>query len=436
MTNIPSPLKTILTKLYACHVHVSVQRMKISIHVDLDRTTFLKIAPLLYLLLNKFENLYLILIDGIPFCLMHDAPDHLIYNKKPNVEYIKDSTCQTCKYDQCCPGWLRGLKSIPNHAPVADVPREIIFETTQQCNLNCPICFSEKGNHSVPLKKLKMLIDECVSLDIKQVRFTGGEPLLYEDLSEALIYAKAKNRYVTVNTNATLFENISLELLKTHVDDLLISLQGFNETSNQELTRSKSNFREKVRHIIKLNDHMPRVRIGTIMSHTLIHHFDKYLYLIDKMGIRNWEVYRPMFFSDNENFIIDKNDMLLLMHLIASKKTTRRRIMIANPVPFCVTRDKDLSQQVLCGAEFDDGHSRLVVDVRGFFKPSYFIQENLGATASEAWQNPFLQKLRSLDYLPQNCQSCPLLRWCKGGSRHWAKVAKKSFFDCDPLMPT
>ena len=76
----------------------------------------------------------------------------------------------------------------------------------------------------------------------------------------------------------------------------------------------------------------------------------------------------------------------------------------------------------------------MVCDVDGFFKPSYLISENLGEKISDSWQNPFLQKIRSLDYLPQKCQDCFYLQWCKGGSRSLAKIISGNYFDCDPLM--
>lgn len=424
----------IIDKLKSNNVAVVLEKSNIRISVDLTKTDFSKIAPLLYLILNKFENPYLIFIDGIPCCLMRDAENHLIYKKKPNVKYQKNSTCQKCKHFNACPGWLENSKQNTRPETIPDLPREIVFEVTNKCNLDCPICFSTKGSAELPLAQIKVLIDECVQLGIKVVRFTGGEPLLYTSINEALYYAKRKDLRIIVNTNATIINSTTERALKDCADDMLISFQGFNSASEEKLTQRSMNFKEKIHNITRLNSQIKLVRLGTIISHTLINNFSKYFYLIKSLGIKNWELYRPMFDSSSKDFNITAKDLLNLMKHVKLEKLHGNDIILANPIPFCITKDTNLSHHTLSGAEFDDGHSRLMVDTQGFLKPSYFIPENLGPTIKKAWKNPFIKKIHSLDYLPQKCKDCFSLKWCKGGSRHWAHIVRGNYFDCDPLM--
>jgi radical SAM protein with 4Fe4S-binding SPASM domain len=430
----PASLIKIINSLKHHHVDVVIEKSRINITADLAKTNFSKISPLLNILLNKFEIFYLILIDGIPYCLMPDAVNHLIYNKKTGAAYRKNKDCLRCKYCAACPGWMNDNKRNIRPPAVNDAPREIVFEVTTKCNLNCPICFRSQGPAELPLGSIKTLIDECVDLGIKIVRFTGGEPLLYNNIEEALSYAKSKNLYVIVNTNATMLTQGLTKMLTTYADDLLVSLQGFNPASEKKLTQGSVDLKTKLQNIIQLNSRTPRVRLGTIISQTLINNFSKYLHLITSLGVRHWELYRPMHNAESGDFHIEPQDFLKLMKRIRLQRLHGNDIMIANPLPFCITEDMDLSRHVLVGAEFDDGHSRLVVDTEGFLKPSYCISKNLGQTITEAWENPFLKKIHSLDYLPQQCHNCFALKWCKGGSRYWAYIAHSNYFSCDPLM--
>ena len=425
----------IIDKLKSNNVKACINKSNIKIDIDLTKTNFSKISPLLYAIVNKFEKVYLVFIEGVPFCLMPDAAHHLIYTKKNEVVYERDNICKECKYCKLCPGWMvENVAQNIRTKGINDLPREIVFEVTNKCNLNCPLCFSQKGSRELPLGRIKALIDECVELGIKIVRFTGGEPLLYKDINEALDYARSKKLHIILNTNATVVSNETERILKCCVDDMLISFQGFNSASEKILTQCSVDFKEKIHNIARFNSQIALVRLGTIISRTLINNFSKYFYLIKSLGIKNWELYRPMACSQSEEFNITCKDILKLMKQIKLKKLQGNDIMIANPIPFCITKDINLSHHVLTGAEFDDGHSRLVVDTRGFLKPSYSIPENLGNSIKDAWEKPFLKKIHSLDYLPRNCQNCFSLRWCKGGSRLWAKITHGNYFDIDPLM--
>jgi len=434
MTTLPKSLIKIIDKLKSNKVNVCVGKSNIKIDVDLLTTNFSKISTLIYLILNKFENYFLIFVEGIPYCIMPDASHHLVYKNKNGVSYQKDSECEKCKYCNICPGWIEKIKQNARPVAVIDLPQEIVFELTNRCNLNCPLCFSAKGSNELPLERVKVLIDECVELGIKRVRFTGGEPLLYKDINEVLNYAKSKDLYVVLNTNASVMNKETELILKRCVDDILISFQGYNSDSEKKLTQSTIDFKEKVHTIVRLNSQINTVRLGTIISRTLINNFSKYFYLIESLGINHWGIFRPMFDMDSGEFNINSKDILGIMKHIHVKKLQGNDIMIANPLPFCISEDMDLSHHVLSGAEFDDGHSRLVVDTKGFLKPSYFIRENLGNSIKDAWEKPFVRKIHSLDYLPSKCQDCFSLRWCKGGSRHWAKIANNNYFGIDPVM--
>lgn len=283
-------------------------------------------------------------------------------------------------------------------------------------------------------RQAKRIMDECRALGVKAVRFTGGEPLLNKQLGYMLAYAKKCGFYILLNTNATMINNTSLRLLAASVDNILISLQGFNQKAESRLTGSQGGFKEKVANITRLITRIPRVRVGTVISKTLLANLHKYYHLLKGIGIENWELYRPIIASGNGEFNIGHKELRSVMRSLYDLKEKGMKVRIANPVPFCINKKVQLSLATLLGAIADDGHSRIVWDARGYFKPSYFIDKDLGHSVKRSWQNPFIRELRSVKYLAGKCKGCNYLKWCKGGSRAMAKKVRDDYFSVDPLL--
>lgn len=390
----------------------------------------------LYLLLNKYENLYCVTFKDMPYCLMPDAAEHILCLHQQKKGFFYDSVCKSCDFQNLCPGWKKF--KIINHnltRKVKQIPKETVIEITSKCNLNCIACTKDKTlTKDTPLSAVKKIINDSLNYKIKAVRFTGGEPLLHKNIKNILAEAKKKKFYVLLNTNATILNEDITGLLAKTVDNILISLQGHDKKTEQKYANYPLNWKTKISNILTLKSRIPTVRIGTVISRDLIKNTEKYISLIKKLGIINWELFRPVTLNkNNKDLQITKKDFLKIMNLLSLLKKKGMKVKIANPVPFCVDKNMDFSAGVLLGGIADEGYSRLVWDVRGYFKPSYFINEDLGKDIEKAWKSSFLQKIRAMDYLPSFCKNCKYIQQCRGGSRAIAKLRTGTYFSLDPL---
>jgi len=271
-------------------------------------------------------------------------------------------------------------------------------------------------------------------LGIKAVRFTGGEPLLNDEIPKILRYARASGLYTLLNTAAVKISAEQLKLISFTVDNVLISLQGFDQRTNCYLTGEKTDFTQKIKNIVKLKSGVPTVRAGTIISKTLLRNFKIYAALLKKTGIDTWELYRPIRSALPDEFSIRRDEFIKLIHDILRLRSDGFDVKIANPLPFCIYHDLSAAASSMVGALADDGNSRIVWDVRGYFKPSYFIDKNLGSDIMRAWDDPFIRRLRETACLPKRCRECAYLKWCRGGSRAMAGIIRGNYFNCDPLL--
>jgi MoaA/NifB/PqqE/SkfB family radical SAM enzyme len=393
---------------------------------------------LFYLFLNKFESDYLIFIKGLPFCFLPEACDHLIYRNERSIRYEKPDICRVCRFRAACPG-LRCSQHMLKMglSPVSDVPRDIAIEINSSCNLRCRFCqHDHSGGRELPLGRIREVLDAARRIGVRSVRFTGGEPLLRKDILEILRMAKSRGFFVFLNTNATLLTDGLLGQLEKLVDNILVSLCGYSVATEDMINRKGSGIVTKFKNVLKVSrSRIPVKRLGTVITRLLINDFDRYAAVVSRLGIKNWELYRPMISqasSQDRLYDVKGPDYEKLLVKMARFKKNGFNVYVANAFPFCVTRRKAL-RPLMRGASFDDGHSRVVLDVRGFFKPSYFIEKNLGRSLARAWQRPFMKKMRLGAYIPVSCRECIYRNPCLGGSRFMAHEVNGAYAALDPL---
>lgn len=390
---------------------------------------------LLYPLLAALEESFLVSVRGAPACLMPDAFEHFAWPLKAKGPFRRVRRCSACSLNGRCPGvngdWAAGglLR------PVLPAPAELVIELNKDCNLACRACFGRTGEE-LPLKTAERALHEAAALGVKNVRFTGGEPLLHPDIEKLLRLARTTGFYTLLNSNALLFTPALARRLAGLIDNALVSLPGMDEAGHAAGAGMKGLFGRKAAAIERLRASGIRtVRAGTVVSKPLIRAFDRWHEAAARLGFDSWELYRPMMTAGAlraaPEFNVSRKDFMELAKGIAAQKAGRPRAVLANPVPFCIL--PAAARPFALGARFDDGWTRLVLAASGVYKPSYPSRKFLGETLAEAWKHPFLKKSRSAAWLPPKCRNCAMLSPCLGGSRFQAEAAG-SVFGPDPWL--
>ena len=435
------PKKKLLTYQHKNH------KVYLKIRSDLiTETNLTKVLKTTNKILLSFGNNYLITIEYLPFCLFkeHRQKPNIKVQRSPNNSYLKLPECKKCILNKYCYGVPASLTNVLKKVikPINDKPDEIVIEITKRCKQHCIMCFAKSktiNRHEPTISKIKEIMQEMQGLRIKAIRFTGGEPFERNDILKILQLAKKEKFYVILNTNATSLVMNKIKILENLVDNILVSLHGYNQKTDAQVTGNGNLFKEKLRNIYRLtHSKIPIVRIGSVMTQTLIYNHAKYFKILTSLGAKNWEVYRPMLsatsIKTHSNFDISKNEIQKCIDFLYKINLKGINAKIANPVPFCIIDNEDKARLTLVGAHADDGHSRLIYDTQGHFKPNYFLNVKLGQTIDESLNHNFLKKIKSLDYLSTKCNRCSFLWHCKGGSRFLAFQKHKSYFKPDPLM--
>ncbi|PIQ91187.1 MAG: heme d1 biosynthesis radical SAM protein NirJ1 [Candidatus Omnitrophica bacterium CG11_big_fil_rev_8_21_14_0_20_41_12] len=155
----------------------------------------------------------------------------------------------------------------------ADTNRPIVvWNSTRRCNLKCIHCYIDAKNTQdtgeLTTQEAKILIDDLASFGAPVFLFSGGEPLMREDLFELGKYAKDKGLRTVISTNGTLITNALAKKIKDAGFSYVgVSLDGL-EAINDKFREQKGAFKKAlsgIRSCLK-ND----VRVGlrfTINKH-------------------------------------------------------------------------------------------------------------------------------------------------------------------------
>ncbi|WP_027364227.1 putative heme d1 biosynthesis radical SAM protein NirJ2 [Desulfotruncus alcoholivorax] len=93
----------------------------------------------------------------------------------------------------------------------------VSWNTTNACNLFCQHCYRESGakaEEELSFEEGKKLIDEIAAAGFKIMIFSGGEPLMRDDIYELIEYAARSGLRPVLGSNGTLIDGSAARALK------------------------------------------------------------------------------------------------------------------------------------------------------------------------------------------------------------------------------
>jgi cyclic pyranopterin phosphate synthase len=109
---------------------------------------------------------------------------------------------------------------------------------TQRCNLRCIYCHAE-GERSpdaeIPLEDIREVLRVAASLGIRSVKFTGGEPLVREDILE-IVRAAPAGLESSMTTNGILLGRYARALKEAGLSRINVSLDSLDPACYRDIT--------------------------------------------------------------------------------------------------------------------------------------------------------------------------------------------------------
>ena len=114
----------------------------------------------------------------------------------------------------------------------------VVWNMTKRCNLRCIHCYAlaegeDYRGSELSTEEGKRLIDDLAQFGVPVILFSGGEPLLREDLPELIDYAVKKGLRAVISTNGTLItEEKAQRFAQSSLSYIGISLDGIGHVND------------------------------------------------------------------------------------------------------------------------------------------------------------------------------------------------------------
>lgn len=133
--------------------------------------------------------------------------------------------------------------------PEVGLPLWLLAELTYRCPLQCPYCsnpldFAKQGQELTTEQWFKVM-QEAREMGAAQIGFSGGEPLVRQDLAELIAEARRLGFYTNLITSGIgLTKEKIIAFKEAGLDHIQISFQASDEQVNNMLAGSKKPLRK------------------------------------------------------------------------------------------------------------------------------------------------------------------------------------------------
>ncbi|MFX1366528.1 MAG: radical SAM/SPASM domain-containing protein [Promethearchaeota archaeon] len=193
-------------------------------------------------------------------------------------------------------------------------PVAMTFAVTYKCQCNCKHCSA--GRHlredmkELSTKEAKALIDQSQNLGVSLIAFTGGEPLLRDDIYELISYVDKRKALPILFTNGLLLteENID-KLVNAGLYSLFVSIDSPIREEHDKLRGFTGLFESAIQGIKRMQSKGGFVGISSYATRSTTEKgmYKKLYLLARKLGVQNLISFDGV---PTGNMLKDTNEML------------------------------------------------------------------------------------------------------------------------------
>lgn len=297
-------------------------------------------------------------------------------------------------------------------------PLSVYMKITGRCMLECEFC-SQYGSvyKDMDINDGKKFLDELKNLGVVYIYYTGGEPLIYENLDVLLKYGYELGFKQLLVTNGVLFSKKEKRDLAKYVLSVGVSLHGNSDIHNK--LSGNINCYNKILKNIKLlaeenKDLQININCTAVKENTS---YDNFKFLAELCYENNWKLTmaRLNYIGNGMAYeSINLNDMLEIINRLNLEGYD---IKISNCIAPCVIDKKFMYLAHGCGA----GQSIAAIESNGDVKICASSNNVIGNLKKETfkriWNSKIIKKYKKLEWLPYRCKECKNFLICKGGCK-------------------
>ena len=192
------------------------------------------------------------------FLSKEEMKDIVKYNKYPEdiIKNNKDINSKITLFES--------IDNKNNHFTFADIA---YIELTRACNLRCTHCLNSSGKeipNQLTFEEFKKIIIDFSKAGIQEIRFTGGEPLVFRKIYELIKIATDSGIFVSMGTNGVLItKEVAKKLEEAGLKKAVVSIDGTSKKHDE--IRGKGTYQLAIEGLNNLSDLGIDTRINSVI---------------------------------------------------------------------------------------------------------------------------------------------------------------------------
>jgi PqqA peptide cyclase len=332
----------------------------------------------------------------------------------------------------------------PHPAPEIGPPLWLLAELTYRCPLHCVFCYNPVDfaatENELSTDDWLRVLREARAAGSVQCGFSGGEPMLREDLEILVAEAKKLGFYTNLLTSGVgLTEERIVKLKEAGLDHIQLSFQDSTKELNDFLSHTKTfELKQRVAELIKANG-WPMV-LNCVVHRLNIDYIDKIIEMAVALGAEYLELANSQYYSWAS---------LNRAHLLPSREQLERAERVTNEYRdklgdkirmFYVVPDYYEKRPKKCMNGW--GNVFLTVTPDGTALPCHTAKMLPGITfpnvrdmsVKEIWyESDGFNRYRGDGWMKESCRSCPDKEKDLGGCRCQALMLTGDAANADPV---
>jgi PqqA peptide cyclase len=332
----------------------------------------------------------------------------------------------------------------PHPAPEIGPPLWLLAELTYRCPLHCVFCYNPVDfaatENELSTDDWLRVLREARAAGSVQCGFSGGEPMLREDLEILVAEAKKLGFYTNLLTSGVgLTEERIVKLKEAGLDHIQLSFQDSTKELNDFLTHTKTfELKQRVAQLIKANG-WPMV-LNCVVHRLNIDYIDKIIEMAVALGAEYLELANSQYYSWaslNRSHLLPSREQLER----AERVTNEYREKLGDKIRmFYVVPDYYEKRPKKCMNGW--GNVFLTVTPDGTALPCHTAKMLPGISfpnvrdmsVKEIWyESDGFNRYRGDGWMKESCRTCPDKEKDLGGCRCQALMLTGDAANADPV---
>lgn len=185
--------------------------------------------------------------------------------------------------------------------PTPQGPLWLLAELTYRCPLHCVFCYNpidyKRQTAELSTEQWKDTMKQARALGAVQLGFSGGEPLLRDDLEELVQYGHDLGYYTNLITSGIGLKPERLNRLKSAgLDHIQVSFQDATQAANDALSDAKT-FEKKLEIATAVKAHGWPMVLNVVLHRLNLDHIDAIIELAHKLGVEYLELANTQYYG-------------------------------------------------------------------------------------------------------------------------------------------